>query len=178
MSTGAYDVNGIWIYGEDDPASPFSDTLNLLANATSDEIANDRARLVTLEDAGTASAWVPSFTNASVGNGAVTAHHTRIGDLVAWSWKWVLGSTSTVTGAFSSTLPTSVLDGTWTVPGAGYVSRGSTATGRVVVSGRMSGSASMNLWTNGSSVGATSPLSGGTWVSGDVISVAGTYFAA
>lgn len=49
MSGGAFDTNGIWIYGEDDPASPVSDLLNLGQEATSAAFADDRTRLDALE---------------------------------------------------------------------------------------------------------------------------------
>lgn len=47
---GFYDAQGVWQYGESTPAGPlFSDYLNLLADSTSDAIAADRVRLVSLE---------------------------------------------------------------------------------------------------------------------------------
>lgn len=42
------DSNGIWIYQESDSASPFSDTLNLLADSTSDAIEDVNDRVDTL----------------------------------------------------------------------------------------------------------------------------------
>lgn len=176
--SGSLNANGIYIYDETDLAAPFSDLLNLGQEATSDEIANDRARLTALEAQGAASSWTPTFTNATVGNGSVNAYWGRIGDLVAWQWKWVLGSTSDVTGTFASTLPTSVTGSSWMAVGSGYVSRGtSTGVGRTVLSCRMTGTTTFNLWMDGSSIQAMSPLAGGTWDSGDVISVGGVYFA-
>ncbi|SDT69423.1 hypothetical protein [Jiangella sp. DSM 45060] len=176
--SGSLDANGIYIYDETDLAAPFSDLLNLGQESVSDEIANDRARLDALEGRGNASAWTPTFTNASVGNGAVNAYWGRIGDLVAWQWKWVLGSTSTITGTLAVDLPTLVTGASWMTVGSGYVSRGTSGTGRMTLACRMSGSTTINLWMDGNSLQATSPLSGGTWVSGDVISVGGVYFAA
>ena len=43
------DSNEIWQYEESDLASPFSDTLNLLAVSVSDAFEDDRARLTALE---------------------------------------------------------------------------------------------------------------------------------
>lgn len=172
---GAIDANGIWIYTEDDPAAPFSDTLNLLAESTSDEIANDRARLTALEAQGDASSWTPTFANASVVNGAVNAYWARIGDLVAWQWKWVLGSSDTISGVFASNLPTLVTGGSWMNVGSGFVARGTATTNRSVVVCRMTGGTTFNLWMDGNSVNAAVPL--GTWQAADVISVGGVYFA-
>lgn len=174
---GFHDANGIYIYDETDLASPFSDLLNLGQEATSDEIANDRARLAALEAQGAASSWTPTFQSATVGNGAVNAYWGRVGDLVAWQWKWVLGSTSTITGTFASDLPTPVTGGSWMSVGAGYASRGTATTGRMTLVTRMTGGTTFNLWMDGTSINATSPFSGGTWTAGDVISVGGVYFA-
>jgi len=49
MATGALDANGVWIYGEDDPASPVSDLLNLGMDSVSDAVGDAKARLITLE---------------------------------------------------------------------------------------------------------------------------------
>lgn len=175
MPAGDYDSRGIWIYGEDDPASPFSTLLNLLAESVSDQLAADRSRLTALEARGSASSWTPVFNNLTVGNGALQATYGTLGDFVVWSWKLVFGTTTTVPGVIASTLPTLSAEGVWTVPGAGYTSRGSTTTGRQVLAGRMTGATTFNLWFAGQSLGATSPFTGGTWASGDVIAMSGVY---
>ncbi|WP_053205837.1 hypothetical protein [Jiangella muralis] len=176
MATGAYDSNGIWIFGEDDPAAPFSDLLNLGMESVSDEIANDRTRLDGLELLGARSTWTPTFTNATVGNGDVTAYWASIGGLAAWQWKWVFGSTSTISGVFASNLPTLVAGGSWMSVGYGYAARGTASTNRTTLMCRMTGSTTFNLWMDGNSVNATAPL--GNWLAGDVISVGGVYFPA
>lgn len=58
MATGFFDSNGIWNYGEDDNIALFSDTLNKLADSTSDAFTADRNRLSTLE-AGSLSGLIP-----------------------------------------------------------------------------------------------------------------------
>lgn len=58
MATGSYDANGIWNYGEDDNIALFSDTLNKLADSTSDAFTSDRSRLSTLE-AGSLAGLIP-----------------------------------------------------------------------------------------------------------------------
>src|SRR5665647_2593528 len=49
MAIGTLDANGVWIYGEDDPASPVSDLLNLGMDSVSDAIGDTKARVTTLE---------------------------------------------------------------------------------------------------------------------------------
>lgn len=73
MATGSYDANGIWNYGEDDNIALFSDTLNMLAESTSDAFTDDRNRISTLE-AGSLAGLVPVkplTVTASAGSASV-----------------------------------------------------------------------------------------------------------
>lgn len=75
MATGAYDANGIWNYGEDDNIALFSDTLNLLAESTSDGFTSDRSRISTLES-GSLSGLIPIAPTSATfvgGTGAVSS---------------------------------------------------------------------------------------------------------
>lgn len=49
MPTGAFDPNGIWLYGEDDERDTFSALLNIGQDSVSDAIGADRGRLDSLE---------------------------------------------------------------------------------------------------------------------------------
>lgn len=74
MATGFYDANGIWNYGESDNIAPFSDTLNKLADSTSDAFTTDRARLATLE-AGSLAGLIPVVpTSIVVATGTAAAN--------------------------------------------------------------------------------------------------------
>lgn len=74
MATGSYDANGIWNYGEDDNIALFSDTLNMLAESTSDAFTDDRSRLSTLE-AGSLSGLIPvKPTTVTVGTGTASVN--------------------------------------------------------------------------------------------------------
>lgn len=50
-------------------------------------------------------AWTPTLGNLTLGNGTVTAQYQRIGRVIYWSFKFVLGSTSAVGTAPTFTLP-------------------------------------------------------------------------
>lgn len=80
MASGSLDANGVWNYGEDDPASPFSDLLDLLGTSTSLQFGSDRARIAALEGAieslTTDSGWItvgavgaPPYTFPTVWSG-------------------------------------------------------------------------------------------------------------
>lgn len=49
--------------------------------------------------------WTPTWVNLTVGNGTVVAKYRQIGKLVVCRLSLVLGSTSSVSGDFSFTLP-------------------------------------------------------------------------
>lgn len=70
MATGSYDANGIWQYGEDDNIALFADTLNKLADSTSDAFTADRGRISTLE-AGSLAGMIPvKPTSVQVASGS------------------------------------------------------------------------------------------------------------
>lgn len=74
MATGFYDSNGIWNYGEDDNIALFSDTLNKLADSTSDAFTSDRSRLSTLE-AGSLSGLIPvKPTSVTIAGGTASVN--------------------------------------------------------------------------------------------------------
>lgn len=49
LGPGGIDANGVYLYGENDSASPVSDMLNLSGTSISTQFTNDRARLTALE---------------------------------------------------------------------------------------------------------------------------------
>jgi len=50
--------------------------------------------------------WAPNWTNFTVGNGTVVAKYIQIGKTVHFKIKVTLGSTSSVSGAITFSLPT------------------------------------------------------------------------
>ena len=99
MATGALDTNGIWIYGEDDPASPVSDLLNLGQDSVSDAVGDLKARVTTIENAASA-AWTPytpSLVNLTLGNGTMTARYKRVGTVIHVMGIITWGSTTSMT---------------------------------------------------------------------------------
>ncbi|SEF13817.1 hypothetical protein [Jiangella alba] len=173
-----YDLRGLWIYEESDPAAPFSDTLNLLAESTSDAFALDRARLDALELLGAGSVWVPTLVNATVGNGTLQGTMASIGKLTFWSFTFTLGSTSTVSGGtFGVQPPVTPRAGTL-VAGSGYAGRGTSSTGRTLLVFRQTTGPVWQGLYEGGNLSATSPFSGGTWQASDAISGFGVVLAA
>ena len=51
------------------------------------------------------STWTPTFANLSIGNGTIIARYQRINGMVAFEIGFVFGSTSSITGAITFTLP-------------------------------------------------------------------------
>ena len=53
----------------------------------------------------TFAAYTPTYTNLTIGNGTVTARYGQSGKFVTVNWKLLLGSTSSVSGAVTVSLP-------------------------------------------------------------------------
>ena len=49
--------------------------------------------------------FVPTLTNAVLGNGTMNATYQRVNEIVVATYSWTLGSTSTITGALQFRLP-------------------------------------------------------------------------
>ena len=54
---------------------------------------------------GTWQDWTPTLTNATQGNGTITARYVQIGKLVVGMFTFTLGSTSAISGDVNITLP-------------------------------------------------------------------------
>lgn len=78
-----------------------------LFGPTSGGAATPAFRLLVNADlpAQTWSSWTPTWTNLSVGNGTVAARYTQIGKLVTCRLTLVFGSTTSITGVVSFSLP-------------------------------------------------------------------------
>jgi hypothetical protein len=88
-----------------------ADTLASPAHATQHADINDAMEAVQTKLAigntviGTYTAYTPTFTNLTVGNGTSSARFSRVNNVVNYHGYFVLGSTSSVTGAINLTLP-------------------------------------------------------------------------
>lgn len=94
MATGALDANGVWQYGEDDPASPVSDLLNLLAASVSSRIGALAAAVAS-----------PPPTSATVAlTSSWTTNPADVNSLVRRAGRWHLDATirSAAAGTYST----------------------------------------------------------------------------
>lgn len=122
-------------------------------------------------------AWTPTLTNLTLGNGTVTARYRLVGKTLDWRFKFVLGSTSAVGSSPAFTLPnaphssystTADVLGRGTLLQSGITNRDSVA--------RLSSGSTLILFaysTTGahSTITATAPW---TWATGDALSASGT----
>lgn len=130
-------------------------------------------------------AWAPTWTNLTVGNGVLTARYAKIGKAILFNLALVWGSTTSIAGAVNFTLPVAsvAVAGTVTVPALGqaafldasaraydgFVAPASTTVARLlytVVSGTTLDHANLS---------STLPF---TWVATDEIHAHGWYEAA
>lgn len=144
---------------------------------------------VTVADAtaigGTWATWTPTWTNASVGNGTVTARYSQIGKTVHFRITFILGSTSTVGTGPQVTLPVTAADygtGSNPVP-IGKVMLTDTGTADYPAQIEMLSTTNCQLvqfgaasaLVNRSGITATSPF---TFATGDKIIITGFFEAA
>jgi hypothetical protein len=127
-------------------------------------------------------AWTPTWTNLTVGNGTVLAAYKQIGKVVFARYSIVFGSTSSISGAITFTLPvTSVTYGTSQALGSGFIDDAATATYAATVCWLTTGTAT--LYSNNSSasaliVQATTNKPIASYGTGDSIKFSFTYEAA
>lgn len=120
--------------------------------------------------------WTAVTTNPAIGNGNIAAAYTQIQKTVFFRITLTLGSTTTVgSGAWLFTTPTTMINPDSLPVGACIVKKGGArfaATPYVNASNQIA----LLLTSNNALVTNTSPT--GTWASGDVVSIFGTYEAA
>jgi hypothetical protein len=104
MSSGFYDANGVYQYGESDPIALFSATLNKGMDSVSDAIGLDRTRLTTLETK-TTDTWIsftPTLNSWVLGNGTIAGRYFRVGKTVLVKFELTIGSTTSYTTTATS----------------------------------------------------------------------------
>ena len=119
--------------------------------------------------------WTSSTNGITLGNGTITARYVKIGKFVNWYFRFVLGSTSAITGNLTFTLPLTAsqnnnyCDGIIYDTGvAGYRCYGEIDGSTVY--GRVSNSAA--TYTTGTLFSSTVPM---TWGTGDILVFTGSY---
>lgn len=122
--------------------------------------------------------YTPTLTALTLGNGTVTARWVRIGRTIHYYFRFVLGSTSAVTGTAGFTLPTPPADPRDNADHYGTAVYGDFGTGQshgIVIYTAGTVYFKMGGPINVSNISATTPF---TWATNDAIVVRGTYEAA
>lgn len=127
-------------------------------------------------------AWTPTFTNLTIGNGTIDAKYVRIAGTIVFRCRVTLGSTSSIGGSVTFSLPvTAVNIGTESPIGqAIYIDTGTGQTvGGVEFSSTTTGvlilHAASTSYITRAALSATAPHS---WASTDILRFNGTYEAA
>lgn len=120
--------------------------------------------------------YTPTTTNITIGNGTWSASYIQIGKTVHLKVRFTFGSTSSISGAATFSLPV-------TATGFGYgvanLNRGSNYQGVALVSGTGNVVANaVNASGTYALLSSTSSTVPATWTTGDVISLSLTYEAA
>jgi len=192
------DMDFVWVTSDD--ANAIQNTIvdakgDLIAATGADTPArlavgeNDRVLVAASGEAtglkwqGTPTAWTPSITNLTVGNGSFAASYVQIGKIVFAKLKFSFGSTSAITGGIFSTMPVSASGNTQgaTVLGNLYMEDAGTQAFLGLVDYRGGNLVNLNPTTaSGTYVGysATSATVPFTWATGDYFTAQFIYEAA
>lgn len=123
-------------------------------------------------------AYTPTLTNATVGNGTVAGSYIQQGKLVSFRARFALGSTSTVTGNINLSLPFAAATGSLQLADCILEDAGvSVYPGVAELSGSVASvraTGASGTYATQVQVGPTVPF---TWASGDAVNVQGTYEA-
>lgn len=138
-----------------------------------------------LNSIGERTAYTPALNFASQGNGTVEANYARVNDIVVFRFRFILGSTSTISAGFRPGLPVNAYVPSTTF--TGFVEVEDTSTGRIFFGGYVpydgGGNARPYIWTDLASAGYqygyqyvsnTVPF---TFSTGDSILISGAYLA-
>lgn len=136
------------------------------------------------EPGGTWKAWTPTFTNLTVGAGALAAYYTKIGKTVHYRLSWTFGVGSAVGSTPTFTLPvTSVNYGTATYFRIGEATLYDSGVAYFLGLAFWTNTTTATIYSHG--VSGTTTLASGitadlpmTWATGDQIIITGTYEAA
>ena len=127
--------------------------------------------------------WVPGWTNVTIGNATVAAKYVRAGGLVVFRLNVTFGSTTSVSGNISFSLPVTaesvslatpigilrMLDSSASAAYGGAIQQTVGGVCQLVVY-----DASATYLNGGTAINATIPF---TWATGDTIACSGTYLA-
>jgi|DEB0MinimDraft_6_1074348.scaffolds.fasta_scaffold124635_1 hypothetical protein len=133
-----------------------------------------------LNSIGEWTAYTPSTTGLTIGNGTLTGRYAQVNDLVFFNVSFVMGSTSAVTGNVSFSLPVTRVN-TGVAGANGYYADTGTSYDIPAVCNMGATAVNLRVMTANSTyvttqlISATVPF---TWANTDTMSVAGFYEAA
>ena len=123
--------------------------------------------------------WTPSYVNLTIGNGTVVAVYKKIGRTIHFRYKLTLGSTSSIGSAPTISLPVNLNSIDSIINSSGYCSPGGsdnyiTARNNTdgVTSFRPAALGAGGAYATLSNITATTP---GTWATGNILQLAGSY---
>lgn len=124
-------------------------------------------------------AFVPTWTNLTVGNGTLTARYYQIGKLVYFKLDLILGSTTSISGSVAFTLPVTATAGTNRCLGSGELfDTGTTSYPAILRQASTTTAAIMgDTGVSLTQINVSIPF-GAAWANTDEIHVSGVYEAA
>jgi len=159
-------------------AATAADTASRLAVGSNTQILMaDSTAGTGLKWGGAWTTWTPTLGGITIGNGTSTGRYFQTGNTVVFSFRLVFGSTTSITGTPTMTLPNSPLTTQFFTTGEIEDS----GTTRYGIMGQVVGGGSTvylyvantgSPYLNGTLISATVPM---TWTTNDVYTICGTY---
>ena len=147
------------------------------ANVTNNKLATGSG-----EPGGAWNSWTTTLSNAALGNGTIVSTYKQVGKTVFFKLLWTLGSTSSVSGFVSFTLPvtaaSTAMDNANSIIGTVSMRDNSPSAlniGAVRYTSTTSASILRNTGDTYAAISATTPF---TWATSDVLWCQGSYEAA
>ena len=188
VNENADTVTGLKTFDRD-PAAPFAVTSGsaVVTNLDADKLDGQEGSYY-LDAANTTNlsalpvvrtTYSPTLSNLTIGNGTVSAGYTQLGKLVFYDCKITLGSTSSVTGGIQFSLPVTASDGKFVaVKAHGYAFDTSGGAYTTMAAADSGNGTNVFPTTSGAAQSGTSSTIPFTWATGDMLIMAGWFYAA
>lgn len=179
------DQDGTLKAGAVDAAAVLADGVVTTAKILDANVTNAKLSTGSGQPGGAWTAWTPTWTNLTVGNGTNASTATRIGNTIHFKVKFTLGSTSSISGTPKVSLPfTSINYGAayiLKIADSVYYDLSATSPSLGILLWTSTTDAELDLlgaagtYVNAPGVTSTVPF---TWATGDIIQAIGMYEAA
>ena len=178
---GTHTIDGLHTFDRD-PNAPFAVAAGsaVVTNLDADKLdGSEGSSYVHKTNDAVWTAFTPTWTNLSVGNGSASAKYMQIGKIVFYKIFLLFGSTTSVSGLITASLPaTSIALGNSVTTGGSYLAYDSGSAAYYSGTARLATTTTLELINQAAPMTSTSSTVPFTWASADQLYITGSYEAA